>query len=121
MTKPPILATGREISASRMAATPANVRTTLWNHMVRPSVTSRTPMISEPAPAVVDMASVMLPRCMLAYGKYAMGTPPAIVNRPAQNGRLPRQARKRRRQYWKSREPVVSALMENSSLEPLLL
>lgn len=54
-------------------------------------------MISDPAPAVVDIAIVMLPRCMLAYGKYAMGRPPKMVNRPAQNGRLPRQVRNPRR------------------------
>ena len=50
-----------ETSASRIAATPAKTRTMLWNHMVRPSVTSSTPMIREPAPAVVAIASVMLP------------------------------------------------------------
>ncbi len=61
-----MLATGMEISASRIDATPANTRTMWWNHIVRPSVISRTPMMSDPAPAVVDMASVMLPRCMFA-------------------------------------------------------
>lgn len=61
-----MLATGMEISASRMAATPAKTRTMLWYHIVRPSVISRTPMIRDPAPAVVDMASVMLPSVMLA-------------------------------------------------------
>ena len=67
--KPPMLDTGRETSASRIAAMPANTRTMLWNHIVMPSMTSSTPMISDPAPAVVAMAMVRLPSCRLAYGK----------------------------------------------------
>ena len=37
--------------------------------MVSPSTTSSTPMISEPAPAVVAIASVSWPSVRFAYGK----------------------------------------------------
>lgn len=73
MRKPPMLETTRETSESMIVATPAKTRATAWNHMVSPSVTSSTPMISEPAPAVVAMATVSPPRLRCAYGKYAMG------------------------------------------------
>ena len=45
-------------------------------------------MISDPAPAVVDIAIVSWPSVRLAYGKYAIGTPPSMASRPAQNGRV---------------------------------
>ncbi|CAM5342888.1 hypothetical protein STENM223S_04827 [Streptomyces tendae] len=58
MRKPPRLDTGMDTSASRIAATPANTRTCFWNHRLMPRTTSSTPMIRDPAPAVVDIASV---------------------------------------------------------------
>ncbi|MBE9500663.1 hypothetical protein IHE61_30405 [Streptomyces sp. GKU 257-1] len=54
--------TTRETSARRIAATPANTRDWGWNHMVSPRTTSSTPMISDPAPAVVDIRMVRDPR-----------------------------------------------------------
>ncbi len=47
-----------ETSASRIAATPAKVRTCFWNQRLMPRTQSSTPMIRKPAPAVVDIASV---------------------------------------------------------------
>ena len=49
--------------------TAANTRTMDWNHIVRPKATNRTPMIREPAPAVVASESVNCPSWKLAYGK----------------------------------------------------
>ena len=43
--------------------------------MVRPSMTSSTPMISEPEPAVVDMASVMLAELEVGVREVRDGQP----------------------------------------------
>ncbi len=69
MPKPPRLETGMEISARMVVATPQKIRTSGWNQAVRPSTISRMPMIIEPAPAVVDIATVRPPRLRWAYGK----------------------------------------------------
>jgi hypothetical protein len=56
--KPPKLETTSDTSDSRIDATPAKTRTTGWYHMVSPSVNSRTPMTSEPEPAVVAIRTL---------------------------------------------------------------
>lgn len=63
--KPPRLDTGIEISARIVTATPQNTRTIGWNHALIPSTIISRPMIREPAPAVVDIATVRPPsvRC----------------------------------------------------------
>lgn len=67
--KPPMLETTRDTRARTIAATPAKMRVACWNHIVRPSVTSSTPMMREPASAVVAMATDMVPNLRVAYGK----------------------------------------------------
>nr|MCF0103690.1 hypothetical protein [Streptomyces sp. MH191] len=69
ITNPPMLDTTRDTRPRMIAATPAKTLVAFWNHIVRPSVTSSTPMISEPAPAVVDMVTDMVPSLSVAYGK----------------------------------------------------
>jgi hypothetical protein len=116
-TKPPKLATGIETRPSRMVATPAKTRTMGWNHMVRPSTISRTPMISDPDPVVVDIRTVSWPKVTLAYGRYPIGNPAKMVKSPAQNGRCQRQYLKAlRRWLTASLASGDSALNENSSL-----
>lgn len=74
-------------------------------------------MIRDPAPAVVAMAMVRPPSLRCAYGKYMIGRPLIMTNSPAQNGRVPRQARNccLRWANWPG-AAGLSALMENSSL-----
>lgn len=61
ITRPPKFEMTRETRESRIAATPAKTREAGWNHKVSPSTTSSTPMISEPAPAVVARLKVREP------------------------------------------------------------
>ncbi len=65
MPNPARLETGIDTRISSVVATPAKIRTAGWNQAVSPRMISSTPMISEPAPAVVDMAMVTPPndRC----------------------------------------------------------
>ncbi len=58
MRKPPRFDTGMDTNASRIAATPAKTRMCFWNQRLMPRTTSSTPMIRDPAPAVVAIARV---------------------------------------------------------------